>query len=583
MLSQEDKTRIIAELQTIKPGTTIEVLVNQQKKAVKFSVVRPTDGRFQCREKGQITWYGPEQYVGLPETPAPAAPAAEVKAEPEGGLVSLRNAWAEDMPHELEHRRNNCTTYLDFDDSVFFATTIAKEIIEDFSDTSHALHEELNSSDKGTAKDAAKTLKEVKSWLKKYGKEKPAEPTVLSRDEAGNPTVLMAEFVVSDAPSGKEALAEFKIGEFGSQVVIQIGALEAEQATNEQADDMRPISVALLAERMEENPKKVAAAFTSLNKGGFISQSGEKGARLIQLTALGWQYIETKKLSEYQVKAGFATAEPEVKAELKEAKPAFDDKILGALSAISIKGGLQVLDIFTANTIRVIAEYYPELIALAPATVEDAYFHAELTAGGYGILLNLAPEWALYTPESAPVAECQPPAEPQPEEPAKARRGRKASTSPNLRKNMGGEGHVKGKGGRPATGEKSLRQLALEHTQEILAKEEKISYKAIAPLLAEKLGMKVHPVQNVLLKLKNANFFVLNPAGQIANPVQLTDKGKAGYSTMHGQNIRGQVKELIAEELTDAQIARRLGCDLSYIHDVRTNRGVKMVEEAVTE
>jgi hypothetical protein len=201
-------------------------------------------------------------------------------------------------------------------------------------------------------------------------------------------------------------------------------------------------------------------------------------------------------------------------------------------------------------------------------------------------LVGMAP---IFPVEGAkPVAEVL--ADVPAEKPARAKKERKAAVpaEPGLA--------LRPKGGRPAPGSKSLRQLVLEEMQAVADKDGKLEQTGpqFALLIKDKLNATPQAINNALFKLSAAGFIAPNENTRKPGPVVLTAKGKAGYSINPvggAGTVKAKIKELLAKGgLTDRQVAMQVGADVGYVSDVRTGRvtgkprkAVQMVEEAVTE
>jgi hypothetical protein len=201
-------------------------------------------------------------------------------------------------------------------------------------------------------------------------------------------------------------------------------------------------------------------------------------------------------------------------------------------------------------------------------------------------LVGMAP---IFPVEGAkPVAEVL--ADVPAEKPAKVKKERKAAVpaEPGLLQRP--------KGGRPAPGSKSLRQLVLEEMQAVADKDGKLEQTGpqFALLIKDKLSATPQAINNALFKLSAAGFIAPNENTRKPGPVVLTAKGKAGYSINPvggAGTVKAKIKELLEKGgLTDREIAMKVGADVGYVSDVRTGRvtgkprkAAQMVEEAVTE
>lgn len=296
----------------------------------------------------------------------------------------------------------------------------------------------------------------------------PAPVMRVVRDEpAPAAEALAATLGVADseAPAFAEAVeaavaevpaSPYKVSEFGAKILNALADLE-------EARGEEPVTAAGLAEHLNESPKKVAAAFVALNKEELITQSGEKGARLIQLSLAGWDYINA---------TAPAPAPAAVPAEVGEALPEVvfeftrhNVEALVSILAASADAPVDVLDIFQANAINQIADNRPGIVGRVPSGNADAFFAAYLTPEGVEKATEMAKEFDIQLPAPA-VAE--PVAAPKK---AKGKPGRKPGQTaeaaaektvnqyrPRLRaeasKRVPGE---PSKGGRPAVGSSTLR------------------------------------------------------------------------------------------------------------------------------
>jgi hypothetical protein len=151
------------------------------------------------------------------------------------------------------------------------------------------------------------------------------------------------------------------------------------------------------------------------------------------------------------------------------------------------------------------------------------------------------------------------------------------------------------KGGRPAPGAKSLRQLVLEELQAVANSEGKLEQTGpqFAAQITAKLNASTQSINNALFKLTASGFIVASENTRKGGPLALSEKGRAGYSINPvggAGTLKARIKELIEKGGTDREVASEVGADVAYVHDVRTGRVTGrprkvavMVEEAVTE
>lgn len=515
----------VADLQALKPGTHIKINVAGATIQARILAVQPS-GRFQARIAARLGWYDFTMFAGIvADVPAPAP----VVVEP------AKRVWFTAMPNELALFVDNCSRDDNAAPTIELAVNEANYILSLFAESGTSQSEALQSSSAEDRKWATSERAAIKSWLKKYGSDvTPVAPEVIP------------------APVAEPAQLAGKVSEFGAQILAGIRTLEI--ATHDEN-----VVSASLAEYMGESPKRVAAGFVALLKVDAIKQGGEKGARTVSLTPLGNEYLNSVG----------PVAEP--------APFALTDAQFAALSLLTW-GMAAITDLFVADALREVDEAQPLWLNLVPSNTPGAYYDAELAPVGRAELMGDYP--VLF---AVPNATPEPVAEPTADAtvPTANKRGPKNGVSVSAageRKIADGATAVRlrsagaSKGGRPAKGNKSLRELVLLEVRAIIKKNPVATPKEAHKLIAAKLAMKPTQVQNAFFKLAASGFLAIKEDGKVANPLALASRAKDGYKTNHGHKIRVDIEAAIKTGASDAAIARQIGCDVAWVHDVRVGR-----------
>lgn len=372
------------------------------------------------------------------------------------------------------------------------------------------------------------------------------------------------------------------VGEFGQRVITALSSYG------------NPVLASVLAKHMDEPMLKVAGALGNLKKAGLVESHGgenKKGGKTVELTAAGWEYTENGKsaahgLPEYvddatvgEVAEPLPTAVFELKKEHVE-----------ALERLEHVGN--VMDIYTAQLINDVVEALPGVITKTPPTLEDAYYHAALTEEGVAItttareVLGMGPKPVDATPGVGKATAARNKAitgqgtRINRKQGAKA--GAKTKATKKATKKVADVAREPRATGRAGGARVSLREQVLGVFGEMA--NGKYGYREVVEALVEVGTFTKAQLQNAAFKLTAAGLLVADADGKTASPLALTEAGKAGYKTKHGgDTLRPTIQQLIDENLSNKDIALRVGCDVAYVHDVRTGRRIgyqKRIREA---
>lgn len=369
--------------------------------------------------------------------------------------------------------------------------------------------------------------------------------------------------VVKDEPV--VAVEKPQIAEFSQRILVALG------------EHGEPMLANALADALGENIRRVAGSLTGLSKAGLIESHGgenKKGGKHIGLTDAG------------RVLAGVAAPEPAQVAEVPEEEFVATEEHVLAMEAVG--AGMEVTNIFTANKINDLHEAYSNVVEKGPARTDAGYFFATITEAGmeYCALCRENLGMGEYVAPEVVVAQAEPAA------PATEKKTTKAARKPRATAEANGEAVIAMATGRAGAARTSLREQVLALFKKLA--NGKSSYREVLQALVESTKFTKAQLQNAAFKLTKAGFLVADGEGRTASPLRLTEAGEKGYATNHGQQpIRPVIESFIEDGMNNHDIALRVGCDISYVSDVRTNRRIgykakraereKMVEEAVTE
>lgn len=557
-----------ADLQALKPGTYIRINTNGAETMGRVLAVQPS-GRFQARVGEKLNWFDLAMFGGVfAQQPAPAPIVVAAKD----------SKWYQSMPNELALFVNNCESDDEAEATIGLAVNEANYILGLFDESGTSQSEALNSDDSEDRKWAKSERSAIRMWLKKWGVGVVPAATVRAQ----------ATPAAGPAPVADPAHLAGKVSEFGAEILAGIRTLE-EQIGHEY------VPTGALADLMGENPKRVAAGFVALLKVGAIFQGGEKGGRTVALSPLGNEYLNSligvgmMPAIEYtaemdavigRLQAGESIIDIAGPADWAPTAQPLTDAQIAALALIA-PGMVAICDIFVADALREIDEAQPLWLKLVPSNTAGAYYDAALAPMGVTELMDSHPE-IFAVPTVAPESVAEPVAgAPAPTGKKRGPKNRVSVSAAGERKVAEGATAVRlrsagpSKGGRPAKGNKSFRELVLREISATLQQSEPLTPKEAHKMIAAVLGVKTTQVQNAFFKLAASGFINTKENGRVATPLALSVRAQAGYQTNHGRNIRTQIEAQIAAGQTDAAIARALGVDISWAHDVRVGRGYK--------
>ena len=528
-------------------------------------------------------------------------------------MVDARETkWYKEMPSELAIFVYNATHDDNAEPTLNLAVREAAYVLGLFAEAGTSQNDALTGSDADDVAWAKKQVADTKLWVKRYGKGvtpaaavEPATapvgdaPIMAINRHAPAPATAVAVLGNDGDAGGVVVIAEhasgateptLNVSEFGGQILKAIAVLELETE-----DENVPATK--LAEYLKESPQKVAGCFTALLKIDAITKGGEKGAGTVKLTPLGWESVNNQndfcnRGPIADAEAANATMVPvacEAPADWASTAQQLTADQITALKLIA-HGMVAISDIFMADALREVDEAQPLWLNLVPSNTAGAYYDAALAPMGVTELMDSYPEiFAVSEAQPANSAEAAPKAakgtaakkEPKKRGPkngvpvsaAGERKVAQAAKTPRPRVAREKVAKTGGKGGRPARGNKSLRELVLAQLQQHLQHgQQGTTTKELAPFIAGLLKTDVTAVQNAIWKLAKSAFLNVDENGRAAQPLALTMKGATGYATNHGKNLKESILGALKTDATDAAIALQLGCDIAWVHDLRIGR-----------